>query len=128
MESIVKIAAIAVIAALCAVSVKKHVPELGLVIGIIAGVLILESSVAALKGTKDLMETLADTAGLSPVVLTPVIKTVGIAIITKLAAEICRDAKEGGIAVFLETAGAASALFVALPLIEMVLSMIIELV
>lgn len=128
MESIVKIAAIAVIAALCAVTVKKQVPELGLAIGLIAGALILGSSVAALKSAKELMETLADTAGLSPVVLTPVIKTVGIAIITKLAAEICRDAKEGGIAAFVETAGAAGALFVSLPLIEMVLSMIIELV
>lgn len=128
MESIVKIAAIAVIAALCAVTVKKQVPELGLAIGLIAGALILASSVTALKSAKELMETLADTAGLSPVVLTPVIKTVGIAIITKLAAEICRDAKEGGIAAFVETAGAAGALFVALPLIEMVLSMITELV
>ncbi len=128
MESIVKIAAIAVVAALCAVTVKKQVPELGLAIGLIAGTLILASSVAALKSAKDLMETLADTVGLSPAVLTPVIKTVGIAIITKLAAEICRDAKEGGIAAFVETAGAASALFVALPLIEMVLSMITGLV
>lgn len=128
MESIVKIAAIAVVAALCAVTVKKQVPELGLAIGLIAGTLILASSVAALKSAKDLIETLADTVGLSPAVLTPVIKTVGIAIITKLAAEICRDAKEGGIAAFVETAGAASALFVALPLIEMVLSMITGLV
>lgn len=128
MESIVKIAAIAVVAALCAVTVKKQVPELGLAIGLIAGTLILASSVAALKSAKDLMETLADTVGLSPAVLTPVIKTVGIAIITKLAAEICRDAKEGGIAAFVETAGAASALFVALPLVEMVLSMITGLV
>lgn len=128
MESIVKIAAIAVIAALCAVTVKKQVPELGLAIGLIAGALILASSVPALKSAKELMETLADTAGLSPVVLTSVIKTVGIAIITKLAAEICRDAKEGGIAAFVETAGAAGALFVALPLIEMVLSLITELV
>lgn len=127
MESIVKIAAVAVVAALCAVTVKKNVPELGLAIGLTAGVLILVSSVTALKSAKELMETLAKTAGLSPVVLAPVIKTVGIAIITKLAAEICRDAKEGGIAAFVETAGAVGALFVSLPLIEMVLNVITEL-
>lgn len=127
MESIVKIAAIAVTAALCAVVVKKQVPELGLVLGLLAGALILSFSITALKGTKELMETLADTAGLSPAVLTPVIKTVGIAIITKLAAEICRDAKEGGIAAFVETAGAAGALLVCLPLMKTVLNMITEL-
>lgn len=127
MESIVKIAVLAVVAALCAVMVKKQVPELGMVIGLAAGVLILTPSVAAIKRAKELMESLADVAGLSPVVLTPVIKTVGIAIVTKLAAEICRDAKEGGIAAFVETAGASVALFVCLPLIEAVFGVIIEL-
>lgn len=127
MESIVKIAAVAVVAALCAVTVKKNVPEIGLIIGLTAGVLILVSSVTALKSAKELMETLAKTAGLSPVALAPVIKTAGIAIITKLAAEICRDAKEGGIAALVETAGAVGALFVSLPLIEMVLNVITEL-
>lgn len=127
MESIVKIAAIAVAAALCAVVIKKQVPELGLVLGLFAGALILSFSITALKNVKELMETLADTAGLSPAVLTPVIKTVGIAIIAKLAAEICRDAKEGGIAAFVETAGAAGALMVCLPLMETVLTMITEL-
>lgn len=127
MESIVKIAAIAVTAALCAVVVKKQVPELGLVLGLLAGALILTYSVTALKSAKELMETLADTAGLSPAVLAPVVKTVGIAIVTKLAAEICRDAKEGGIAAFVETAGAAGALLVCLPLMETVLTMITEL-
>lgn len=127
MESIVKIAVLAVVAALCAVMVKKQVPELGMVIGLAAGVLILAPSVAAIKRAKELMESLADVAGLSPVVLTPVIKTVGIAIVTKMAAEICRDAKEGGIAAFVETAGTTVALFVCLPLIEAVFGIIIEL-
>ena len=124
MESIVKIAAMAVTAALCAVVVKKNVPEIGLALGLLAGALILFFSLSALEGVKDLMESLADTAGLSPAVLTPVVKTVGIAIITRIAAEVCRDAKEGGIAAFVEVAGAAGALFVCLPLMEAVLAMV----
>lgn len=127
MESVIKIAAVAIIAALCAVVIKKQVPELGLVLGLLAGALILSFSVTALTSIKELIETLADTAGLSPAVLTPVIKTVGIAIVTKLTAEVCRDAKEGGIAAFVETAGTASALFVCLPLMEAVLATIGEL-
>lgn len=127
MESVVKIAAVAIIAALCAVVIKKQVPEIGLVLGLLAGALILSFSMPALKSIKELMETLADAAGLSPAVLTPVVKTVGIAILTKLTAEVCRDAKEGGIAAFVETAGAAGALFVCLPLMDAVLSMIGEL-
>lgn len=122
-----QVAAIAVTAALCAIVVKKQAPEIGAILGLLTGVLILLMTYPAIKSVKELMATLSETAGLAPVVLAPVIKTVGIAIVTKLAAEICRDAKEGGIASFLETAGAALALVVCVPLIEAVLSMIGEL-
>ena len=68
-----------------------------------------------------LMDELGEAAGLSPAVLAPVLKTVGIAILTHISAEVCRDAKESGIAAFVETAGAAVALCVALPLLRAVL-------
>ena len=127
MTDILKIAAIAIIAAICAVVVKKNVQELGLVLALMAGVLILSYALGAVQSVKDVLDTLADTAGLSPAILSPVIKTVGIAIITHVSAEVCRDAKESGIASFLETAGAACALFVALPLVRAVLDMVVGL-
>ena len=124
MPDMVKIAAIAVAAALCAVVVKKNVAELGMVLALCAGAIILSCSLGALEGVKELMDTLADTAGLSPAVLAPVVKTVGIAVLTRVSAALCRDAKEGGIAAFVETAGAAAALLVSLPLLKTVLSMV----
>ena len=104
--------------------VKKNVAELGMVLALCAGAIILSCSLGALEGVKELMDTLADTAGLSPAVLAPVVKTVGIAVLTRVSAELCRDAKEGGIAAFVETAGAAAALLVSLPLLKTVLSMV----
>ena len=95
-----------------------------MVLALCAGAIILSCSLGALEGVKELMDTLADTAGLSPAVLAPVVKTVGIAVLTRVSAELCRDAKEGGIAAFVETAGAAAALFVSLPLLKTVLSMV----
>ena len=127
MADVLKIAAIAVAAALCAVVVKKQTKELGVVLALAAGAIILLLSLDAIERVKGLMETLADTAGLSPAVLAPVLKTTGIAIITRVAADVCRDAGEGGIASFTETAGAALALFVALPLLEAVLHTVIGL-
>lgn len=124
MTDILKIAAVAVISAVCAVVVKKNVQELGMVLALTAGVLILTCALGAIQSVRDLLETLADTAGLAPAVLAPVVKTVGIAIVTHVSAEVCRDAKEGGIASFLETAGAATALFAALPLVRAVLDMV----
>ncbi len=127
MEEMLKIAAVAIISAICAVVVKKQVQELGLVLALTAGALILSFALSAMEGVRQLMDTLASLAGLSSSVLLPVVKTVGIAIVTRVAAEVCRDAKEGGIAAFVETAGAACALFVALPLLEAVLELMTEL-
>lgn len=93
-----------------------------MVLALAAGVLILTFALGAIGSVRDVLDTLAETAGLEPAVLAPVIKTVGIAIITRVTAEVCRDAKESGIAAFVETAGAAAALFVALPLVQAVLN------
>ena len=102
MEDILKIAAAAVAAAVCAVVVKQR-------------------ALGAVESVRALMDELGEAAGLSPAVLAPVLKTVGIAILTHISAEVCRDAKESGIAAFVETAGAAVALCVALPLLRAVL-------
>lgn len=127
MEGILKVAAIAVVGAICTVVVKKNVQELGVVLALAAGVIILSFSLGAIEGVRSLMDTLSDTAGLSPAVLAPVVKTVGIAIVTRISAEICRDSKESGIAAFVETAGSAMALFVALPLLQAVLATVTQL-
>ena len=126
MESVLKIASIAIASVLCAVIVKKQASEIALVLGLLAGTIILYLTLPALRSIKELMDLLADTANISSAVVSPVIKTVGIALITKFAAEICKDGKEGGIAFFVETAGAVLSLVVAIPLIEAVVSMVGE--
>lgn len=117
---ILKLAALAVTAALCALVLRKRVPELAVVLVLAAGVLMLSQAMEALAGVRGLMDSLARTAGLSPEIWKPVVKTVGIGIVARLAAAVCKDAGEGGVAAFLETAGAALALFTALPLVETV--------
>ena len=92
-----------------------------MVLSLAAGMAVLALALGAVEGVRDLMDALTETAGLSPAVLAPVIKTVGIAILTRVTAEVCRDAGEGGIAALAETAGAATALFVAIPLLRAVL-------
>lgn len=127
MDEMGRIAAFAVVAALCAVVVRKQVPELSMVLVILGGAMILGRALYALTGVRAMLDTLREAAGLSPAVVAPVIKTAGVAILTRFAAELCRDAKEGGLASFVETAGAAIALFLALPLMQTVLSLLTEL-
>ena len=119
-----KLAAVAVTAALCATVVRKTAPEVSMVLALAAGALILASSLDALNAVVETMNELSDTAGLSPALLSPVLKTAGIAVMIRVAGEVCRDAKEGGLAAFLEIAGSAAALLTAIPLLKTVLSMI----
>lgn len=127
MGDMTQLAAIAMTATLCCVVLKKQVAELSMVLALVAGGLILFLSMEALGQCLAFLSALADTAGLSPAVLTPVIKSVGIALLTRMTAELCRDAGESGIAVVVDMAGVVAALVVALPLMQSVLAMILSL-
>ena len=117
---IFKLSALAVVAALCALTLRGKVPELAVVLALAAGVLLLGQAVDAMAAVRGLTDSLAHTAGLSPNVWQPVWTTVGIGVMTRLSSAVCKDAGEGGVAAFLETAGTALALLTALPLIETV--------
>ena len=122
-----EIAALAVAAALCALVVKREAGGAALVLGLAAGAVILGQVLGAAEAVRALMDELGKRAGLSPAVLDPVIKTVGIAILTRISSEVCRDAGESGIAAAVETAGAVLALWIALPLLRAVLDTVTSL-
>ncbi|MCI2106961.1 MAG: stage III sporulation AC/AD family protein [Intestinimonas sp.] len=122
MVDVIRLGAVAVTAALCALTVRKGVPEISMVLALAGGAVILTMSMDAFREVRSMLDTLEESAGLSPALVAPVIKTVGIAILVRLASELCRDAGEGGLAAFVETAGAAAALVVILPLLQSVLS------
>ena len=127
MEMITQISVLAAIWAVCAAVIKKQVPDMALTLAICAVALILSLAMTAFRPIRELMDTLGQRAGLSAAALGPVIKTVGVAILTRVTAELCRDAGEGGLASAVEVAGGACALVVCLPLFEAVLSLILEL-
>lgn len=116
----VQIAAIAVCAVLCGAVLKKTVPELGLVLALGAGVLILFSIAGVLEELKTGLLQMVELSGMDMELMIPVVKAIGIAVLTRITAEVCKDAKEGGIAAFVEISGAALALLIALPLMEQV--------
>ena len=128
MSDMIKVAAAAIAAAVCAVTVRKQAPELGLALTICAGTVILLYCSGALSAAMELMDKLVEAGGLSGQVVEPVIKTSGIAIVTRLTADFCRDAKEGGLASAVELAGTALALVTVLPLMSAVVDLLAGLI
>ena len=127
MEAMAKLTAVGVTAVVLSAVLKKNTPELALLLALAAGLWMLALAAGGLGAAVELMEELAGQAGLSEALLEPVIKTVALSILTRLTAEICRSAGEGGVAAFVETAGTALALLAALPLVRAVAQLMGEL-
>ena len=127
MEVMAKLAAVGVTAVVLSAVLKKNTPELALLLVLAAGLWMLTLAAGGLGAAAALMEELAQQAGLSEALLEPVVKTVALSILTKLTVELCRSAGEGGVAAFVETAGAVLALLAALPLVRAVAQLMGEL-
>ena len=112
METVVQIAAVCLAAAILGAVLRQHSPEtaavLGLAVCAVVGVLLL----------RGLAEELAAAGGLPEGLFTPLVKTLGIALVSRLGGEICRDAGQGAMAAVLDTAGAFGAVLVSLPLVR----------
>lgn len=127
MEAMVRLAAVGVTAVVLSAVLRKNTPELALLLALAAGLWMLALAADGLGAAVELMKELADQAGLSEVLLEPVVKTVALSILTRLTVEVCRSAGEGGVAAFVETAGTALALLAALPLVRAVAQLMGEL-
>lgn len=128
MNDIVKIAAVGIIVAVCAMVIRKQAPELSVLLTICTVAVILIGCIGAMSAIRSYMDELSGIGGLTPTVVGPVIKVTGIAIISRFAADFCRDAKESAMASAVETAGSVIALIAVLPLMDCMLDLIGEMV
>ena len=127
MEAMVKAAALALTAALCAGVVRRGAPEFSMLLVLAAGGGILMVGMGALAQTAAALERVAEAAQLGDELVRPVVKTVALSLISRVTAELCRSAGEGGAAAFVELAGTVLALAAALPLAEGVLELMAQL-
>lgn len=122
----VAVAAVGIVSAVCAVVVRRQSPELALLLAICAGVLIVLWCSGSLKTIMAFVDKLAKIGELSSGI-EAVVKVTGIAFITRLGAEFCRDAKEGTLASAVELAGTVFSLLVVIPMMYAVLELLLEL-
>ena len=110
-----------------AVVVMRGRPEVALLVTLGAAAAGLLFLTGLLEELMTFLRTLSERGGISHRLLTPLYKTVGIALVVKVGSELCRDAGESALGSVVETAGAVCALLVALPLLRTVLDLLMEL-
>lgn len=119
-----KATVIGIVTVLLAAMLRKYSKELGILLTLAACVLLGLLLVQFAQPLVDFLAKLRNIAGLDKSVTEPILKTIGIGLITQIGATVCADAGENAIAKLIEVCGGVLALYVSLPLLEAVLSMI----
>ncbi len=124
MSLLIKAAALALAGAVIAMLLKKNAPELGLTLSIAVTLAAAALAAQLIGQLREVVDLAREQTGLSPAIVGPVLKCVGIGVVTRLAADLCKDAGQGASASAVELAGAACAMAAVLPLIRALLQMV----
>ena len=115
---------IGVVTVVFAALLKRNSGELAILLTIGACVLMGVLIVRMTEPVLTFLGKLRNLAGLDTELMTPLLKTVGIGLLTQLAASVCTDAGESAIAKLIELCGSVLAIYLALPLLEAVIDLI----
>lgn len=124
MSVIVKAAAIAIAGAILTLLLKKSAPEMSFALSLAISLLAAGLAAGVMEELTEIIDLAREQTGLSPAVVGPVVKCIGIGVVTRLSADLCKDAGQGAIASSVELCGAACALTAALPLVRTLLQMV----
>ena len=124
MDTLVKGAAIGITAAVLGLVLKKSIPELALLLAAAACAAILSGAYSSASDIIAFADGLAAESGLSGELVSPVLKCTGIAVVSKLSSDICKDAGSASAAGAVELIGAAAGIAVSIPLLRAVLNIV----
>lgn len=122
-----KLAGIAVCAALMALLLRRMRPEAGLALALGAGALMTLLLLPTLHSAVSGISALARTGGVPDGYMTQLLKVGGVSLLADFAAQTCRDAGEDGLAMKVELAGRVTLIALALPFMESLLTQIMSL-
>ena len=110
---IVKIVAIAIVCALLCAVLKQYKPEFAIVVQLAASVFILLLIASAMGDLISAVKDLINGSGINTEYL-----TLGVSVLTQLAADACRDSGETALSNKVELAGKVTILLLCLPLVK----------
>ena len=122
-----KILCVALVTIIASSVIKQYKPDLGVLINICGGVLIVIMSAEGLSNIIDSMITLGDGLLVSDTVVNPILKVLGVGYLTEFSADIAEDAGNKSISSKILFGGKIAICVIALPIIINVLKVILSL-
>ncbi|CAM3242973.1 MULTISPECIES: stage III sporulation protein AD [Brevibacillus] len=124
---IVQIVGLGLVATILALVIKEQKPMFAFLIAIASGVIIFYFLIGKIAEVIQILEKLAVQADLNLVFLETILKIIGIAYIAEFGAQMTRDAGQGAIASKIEMAGKVLILVMAVPIIQIIIETVIDL-
>lgn len=121
-----QIVGIGLIAAILAVLIKEHRPEIAIQVSVVTGLIIIMLVIFKLASVLEQLQGLARRINVDIVYISTIFKIVGIAYIAEFGAQVCRDAGETSIASKIELAGKVIIMVLAIPILMALLDLIIS--
>ena len=118
---------LAVLGALAAVTLKRQHQALGWAAAAFAGAAVLLLALDKLGEAADVLRELAQCAQLQEGQLALILKILGVALVSELAAQACRDSGEEGLALHVETGAKVILLLLSAPLLRQLAGLVMEL-
>lgn len=124
MEIVIKVSALAVLGAIIIVSLRKTAPEISVTVSIALLAALVFGAAETLGRVVRLIYELAEWARIDADLVEPLVKTLGISIVARLASDMCRESGVQSAASYVELVGGAVAVSFAIPLMFGLLSQI----
>ena len=122
---LLKLAALCAVCILPVVLLRKQTPEQALLLTIAILAVAAARCVSLALPLMEELRALFDRAGIEPLYLSILLRTLAAALVTRLCADLCRDGGSQALASAVETAGAVAALAIAMPLLKAVVELLL---
>jgi len=124
MEQMLKVAAAGLCAAVIGLTIRRSNPEMTLLLLVAAALAVLACALPLIAPIKDFVNSLFELTGLPPSVPGPMIRILGVCVVTRIASNACKDCKAEALGACVELMGGCVALYLALPLLSMALNLL----
>ncbi|HIV86173.1 MAG TPA: stage III sporulation protein AD [Candidatus Monoglobus merdigallinarum] len=125
---VIRIVGIGLIGGVISILLRNAKPEYSMMIPAVVSFTVLWCSLPYLDEIVGMLSALSEEAGINTEYMAAVIKIIGIAYLTSISAELCRDAGEAAIASKIELGGKLIILSLSVPIINALLSLIKQII
>ena len=122
---LLKLAALCAVCILPVVLLRKQTPEQALLLTIAILAVSAARCVSLALPLMEELRALFDRAGIEPLYLSILLRTLAAALVTRLCADLCKDGGSQALASAVETSGAVAALAIAMPLLKAVVELLL---